>query len=148
MKISEDRIRGYKYFANKIWNVTRFIMEQNPTGTTVEYTENDTLIRDELTALLREVTSDMEEFRFYLAAEKLYHYLWHTFADKVIEESKLILKENEGAAVTRRELLHEMLELQLKALHPFIPFVTEAAWHEMHPTSEPLMIAEWPYHAV
>ena len=94
-------------------------------------------LKAEFDALAVDVTNDIEEFRIYMAAEKLYHYLWHRFADGIIEESKG--KDGYGAT------LYYILENSLKLLHPFMPFITEEIWQSM-PTrdTEFLMVAKWP----
>ena len=131
MRMSEDKIRGYKHFANKLWNIARFVLSQECAG---EIKEN---VKAEFDALAVEVTNDIEEFRIYMAAEKLYHYLWHRFADEIIEESKG--KIEYGAT------LYYILENSLKLLHPFMPFITEEIWQSM-PTKDTdfLMVARWP----
>ena len=146
----EDKIRGYKHFANKLWNIARFVLENTKSmgnEKKIELNKTDATLEKELLALIKEVTEDMENFRFYLAGEKLYHYLWHTFADKILEESKSILQgKNAPAKASRQKLLYEMLTLQLRVLHPFIPFVTEAIWTLMPHNKDKslLMIEEWP----
>jgi len=131
MRISEDKIKGYKHFANKLWNITRFVLSQERTG------EINGELKKEFNALAADVTSDIEEFRVYMAAEKLYHYLWHRFADEIIEESKG--KAEYGAT------LYYILENSLKLLHPFMPFVTEEIYQSL-PTKDAkfLMVAKWP----
>ncbi len=135
-KISEDKIRGYKHFANKLWNIARFVAtsiddkkhEQTPTP-------QDQEAIDEFSKLKTEVTSDMDNYRFYLAGEKLYHYTWHTFADKLIEQNKKGL--NTGA--TLNKIFTELLIL----LHPFTPFVTEEIWRLLGSHTS-LIAGEWP----
>jgi len=86
-KIDENKIRGYKNFANKVWNITRFVLtsienfdlDKKPT-----ILEKDQKTLDNLKETIREITTDMDNYRFYLASEKIYHYIWHTFADKII----------------------------------------------------------------
>ena len=78
----------------------------------------------------------MENFRFYLAAEKIYAYIWHRFADEIIEESKG--KSEYG------ETLYYILENSLKLLHPFMPFITEEIWSELGKNNL-LMIEPWPF---
>ena len=79
--------------------------------------------------MLADVTSDLENFRYYLAGEKLYHYVWHVFADKILEESKPVISGTDIAAKqSRQSLLLSVLKDSLKALHPFVPFVTEEIW--------------------
>ena len=127
--------------------MARFVLEntKNIGSKKIAVSKEDTKIKKELMTLLKEVTDDMEECRFYLAGEKLYHYLWHTFADKILEESKIIFQnKNEKEKLSRRQVLYEMFLLQLKALHPFIPFVTEAIWTLLPKEKRLLMIEEWP----
>ncbi len=150
LKLSEDKIRGYKHFANKLWNITRFVVSY------ADYADKETRInadsekeyRNEFDALAKEVTDDIENYRLHLAAEKLYHYVWHRFADVIIEESKIVLNgtDEEARAVRARTLL-SMLADMLKLLHPFIPFVTEEIWSVMPAhikTRECLMVEQWP----
>ncbi|MDO8594788.1 MAG: valine--tRNA ligase [bacterium] len=152
LSLSEDKIRGYKNFANKLWNIARFIIE-NTAGETFEhgfgdYTEADAKLREERHKLLVDVTKDMEAYRFYMAAEKLYHYAWHTFADKILEESKVLFEKGTDAEKkSRKQLLIHTLDKILRCLHPFIPFVTEEIWQLWkQPTAKEgmLMVAEWP----
>lgn len=130
-RISEDKIKGYKNFANKLWNITRFVLTQE------NKSELKKELVDEFNMLIKDATTDMENFRFYLAAEKIYAYVWHRFADEIIEESKG--KENYGAT------LYYILENSLKLLHPFMPFITEEIWQELKGGKSLLMIEPWPY---
>ena len=160
LALSEDKIRGYKNFANKIWNVARFILE-NTEGETLArefdgYTVADTKLQEEHHNLLVDVTKDMEQYRFYMAALKLYHYAWNTLADQILEESKSILRSGAPKEQkSRKQLLIHTLEKVLISLHPFIPFVTEEIWQlwRQQPTTDHrqpttkvgmLMVEEWP----
>ena len=81
---------------------------------------------------IKDITSDMENYRFYMASEKIYHYIWDKFASVIIEESKpIITGEDQKTKISRQTLLVEILEKSLKILHPFIPFVTEEIWSMM-----------------
>src|SRR5207253_1337816 len=91
--------------------------------------KEDEEMLEELHQIVADITKDMEEFRFYLAAEKVYHYFWHTFADKIIEAAKPRLKgadSNDKAAA--QYVLYEILTTALRLLHPFMPFITEEVW--------------------
>jgi len=152
LSLSEDRIRGYKHFANKLWNIARFVIE-NTTGETFEdgfsaYTPVDAKLRDERHNLLVEVTKDMDAYRFHMATEKLYHYTWHTFADQILEESKAILKDGTpDEQKSRKQLLIHSFDKILKCLHPFIPFVTEEIWQlwkQPKTNNGMLMVQKWP----
>ena len=147
MRISEDKVKGYKHFANKLWNIARFILENAESADlSAQLTENDAAIIAAYDALTKDVTADIEEFRVYLAAEKLYHYAWHELADRILEESKPILAGNDAAArASRARVLKTLLDRTLRLLHPFMPFVTEEIWQSM-PTRDAafLMVAAWP----
>ncbi len=148
-KISEDKIRGYKNFANKIWNITRFILEST-TGTEHDFSFNkftsaDEKILKERSEFLADITRDMEEFRFYMASEKIYHYVWHTLADVILEDSKKVFQTGtENEKLSRKQFLLGTLRDCLKILHPFMPFVTEEIWQTTAQSKNLLMIESWP----
>ena len=146
MALSEDKIKGYKHFANKIWNITRFILENStPQDEVVDLVPADEKILAEFRALTSSVTTDMDNFRFHLASEKIYHYTWHTLADTILEESKpLIFGQDTTARLSRIQTLNIILIDLLKILHPFMPFVTETIWQSLQTKEEMLMIARWP----
>lgn len=135
LALREDKVKGYKNFANKIWNISRYILSQENSG---EFKKD---LVGEFDALAKDITSDMENYRFYLAAEKIYAYLWHRLADEIIEESKKNPKEYLST-------LYYLLENCLKLLHPFMPFITEEIWSSFAKASDGqaglLMIEEWP----
>ena len=148
-KLSKDKVRGYKYFTNKVWNASRFVLENAGDADLSEKpdlseTEKDYL--KELGDLTREVSDDIENYRFYLAGEKLYHYFWHRFADIIIEAEKKRIKEgNEAEKAGARFVLKQILLTLLKLLHPFIPFVTEKIWSAFpEHKGRLLMIESWP----
>lgn len=150
LALREDKVKGYKHFANKLWNITRFVLENSYAGATslnashILVTDADLL--DEFGALVADVTKDMEEYRVHLAAEKLYHYAWHRFADVILEESKLILGgEDEAARMSRSEVLMRILKDLIVLLHPFMPFVTEEIYQSLPGKDAPfLMVTPWP----
>ena len=148
-KIDENKIRGYKNFANKIWNITRFVLtsiESFDLESKPELTPKDQKILAELQIITKEVTTDIDEYRLYMASEKIYHYIWHTFADIIIEESKGALNgSDEVAKKSIQYTLYEVLKTNLKLLHPFMPFVTEEIWANLpHKNKSLLMIETWP----
>ncbi len=150
LNIGENKIKAYKKFSNKLWNIARFIQEN--TGDSL-YNENYTLTEtdriplDELTATLADVTTDIENYRLYMASEKLYHFVWHTFANEILEESKEIFKTDiEVEIESRKQLLMKMFDFILKALHPFIPFITEEIFQSVsyNRNKTPLLVSKWP----
>jgi len=149
VSFDQSKVKGYKNFANKVWNVTRFVLssvEEHGLAAKTELHADDQKLVDELGALTAEITDDFEGYRLYLAGEKIYHYLWHTFADVILEESKPILQGDDSERITSRvRMLYTMLVTQLKILHPFMPFVTEEIWSALPETdSELLLVAPWP----
>ncbi len=147
INLSEEKIKGYKHFANKLWNIARFIIDR--TGTEITYrdttdsifTKTDTKIAAEMDAIAKEVTNDLNEYRLHIAAEKIYHFVWHRIADEIIEESKSILIEgNDVKKQSRMTLLRLLLDNSLRLLHPFMPFVTEEIWQHMQHKEEPLLM--------
>jgi len=148
IKFDENRIKAYKLFANKLWNITRFVLENGTADANITnhtLTSADQALLGEFDALVRDTTSDLEEHRLHLAAEKLYHYVWDRFASQILEESKEIFKgTDETAKRSRQEMLMHLLANSLKLLHPFMPFVTEEIWSSLPGTKDFLMVAPWP----
>ncbi len=150
LSLSEDKIRAYKNYANKLWNIARFVltsvgdMKYNPNFDKYEKIDADHI--SQWQSVLADVTSDMDSFRFYMAGEKLYHYSWHNFADKILEESKKIITEgNDSRKNSRKNMLVKILSELLICLHPFIPFVTEEIWTDMPIDGRNMLIIEsWP----
>ncbi|MDO8572934.1 MAG: valine--tRNA ligase [bacterium] len=149
LNLSEDKIRGYKHFANKIWNATRFVLS-NIEGIDTEkkppLSTQDEEILKELDAMARDVTIDIENYRFYLAGEKLYHYFWNTFAGIIIEKSKERLLSGDTAdTLSCKWTLLTILSTTITLLHPFMPFVTEEIWGMLpHKKNQLLMVESWP----
>jgi valyl-tRNA synthetase len=130
LNLDPKKIEAYKKFANKLWNITRFVLSQENTG------EVQKSLKDEFDAMAEDVTKDIEQDRIYLAAEKLYHYVWSRFAAEILEESKG--KPEFGAS------LYYILENSLKLLHPFMPFITEEIWDSLPSKNSLLVIEKWP----
>ncbi|HZZ99320.1 MAG TPA: valine--tRNA ligase [Candidatus Paceibacterota bacterium] len=148
-KMSEQKIKGYRNFSNKLWNIARFVFMSLPESNDhlkAQLTPEDEQRLAELREITSDVTKDMEEYRFYMAAEKIYAYVWHTFADKIIEESKSKLSgEDEAAKASAQRMLLEILTTSLKLLHPFMPFITEVIYGKLPGSkAELLMIESWP----
>jgi valyl-tRNA synthetase len=149
-KMSEDKIKAYKNFANKLWNITRFILsscdaiEYDPAFTAS--TDQDTALIQERDEILKTITIEMQEYKFYLAGDKIYQYAWSRLADVIIEESKAILQS--GSATEKNSRAQFLLDTLMKivsVLHPFMPFVTEELW-SLLPVKEKklLMVSTWP----
>ena len=146
IKFEEQRVKGYKNFANKLWNITRFILENTQDADlSAPLAEADQTMRAELDDAIADLTKDMDEYRLYLAAEKIYHYAWHRLADEILEDSKKVFAGNEEAAsASRKALLRSLLHDVLSVLHPFMPFVTEEIWQSLPDSQGMLMVSPWP----
>jgi valyl-tRNA synthetase len=144
-----NKVKGYRHFGNKVWNIARFVLENAadaPSLTTAMFLTSDKKELEELQTVIRDMTKNLEEYRIDLAADRIYHYVWHTFADRIIEESKPILKGGDiPAADSRKHLLLAILRTSLALLHPFMPFITEEIWGLMPGSNgELLMVSSWP----
>ncbi|MDO8503729.1 MAG: class I tRNA ligase family protein [bacterium] len=150
ISLSEDNIRGQRNFANKIWNIARFVLsEKTSHESRVTSHEDDKWILEELAKTVEKTTQLMETYRLNEAAEEIYEFVWHKLADLYIEKVK---SRREEAQPTLLFVLQESLKL----LHPFMPFVTEVIWQEAKKVlgtsdsdsqifeEEALIIAEWP----
>jgi valyl-tRNA synthetase len=143
-KMSEEKIKAYQKFANKLWNITRFVLTSTENMEAGSILEADQIKINEINALAKEITEDIDAFRLHLAGEKLYHYIWHTFADVIIEESKIALNgDGEERKISTQKTLLTLLETSLTLLHPFMPFVTEEIWQSMG-KKQLLMVEKWP----
>jgi valyl-tRNA synthetase len=105
-------------------------------------------ITENLNEKVVEITKYMNDNRLDLASEKIYLFVWHYFADQLIEESKSLLASEDSAIRNSRKLLLERYLIDsLKILHPFMPFVTETIWQELPKNmkdADMLIVAKWP----
>jgi valyl-tRNA synthetase len=153
MNLSLERVASNRNFSNKIWNATRFVVSNlgsvlGAAGTTVNLASlglADRWIISRHNRLIKEVTRLMDDYNFGEAGRQLYDFFWSEFADWYIEIAKIHLRGgNVRAEATTRQILVYVLEHTLRLLHPFIPFVTEAAWQHLPNTNESLCITPWP----
>ena len=140
LRIYEEKIAGYRNFVNKIWNISRFILSSVDEVRSIKKqpktkTLADKWILSEFNELIKEVNNDLDNFKFSLAGEKLYHFTWDDFADWYLEISKI--EKNKD------EILLYILERLLILLHPFIPFITETIWKEFN-SKDLLIVKDWP----
>ncbi len=138
--LSEKKVEGYRNFVNKLWNVARYILENQDVLGAAQQPVVPTSLADRwiLTKFSREnylITKAIEEYRFSEAGERVYSLLWNELADWYIESSKV--QRNDGVLV-------HCLEHILKLAHPFAPFVTEAIWSKMAWQKQKLIISPWP----
>lgn len=184
--LSEDKVRGYRNFANKIWNMARFIEVTKTEVTKIEVTESelnskapktatpgflpsssllssselrnlrnsksvsseDIKILEDTADLAKKVTGKLEKYRIADAGNMIYQFMWHNLADVFIEQVKS--REDMNEQLKGLEVLEYSYKICLKLLHPFMPFVTEKIWQEIHQDKGnkenvvPLMICDWP----
>nr|WP_101186010.1 valine--tRNA ligase [Neisseria meningitidis] len=153
------RAEGYRNFCNKIWNATNFVLmntENQDCGygaTAAEprgYSFPDMWIVGRLNQTIEQVTQAYETYRFDLAAETLYSFVWNDYCDWYLELAKVQLQT--GCASRQRATRHTLLrvlEAALRLLHPIIPFITEELWQTVAPmcdakTADSIMLARFP----
>ncbi|MCX6720121.1 MAG: valine--tRNA ligase [Candidatus Staskawiczbacteria bacterium] len=143
LALDENKIKGYRNFATKIWNASRYVLMNlgdYKDGQKVTLSTNDKKLLKDFQKLAKEVTKDMDNYKFYVASEKIYHYFWHVFCDKIIEDSK-----KDMSPATKYVLL-KLLSDSLKLLHPFMPFITEEIYQQLpiQNKQKSLMVEVWP----
>jgi valyl-tRNA synthetase len=159
IRFAEERVEGYRHFVNKLWNASRFIMMnagaaegmpapsagKDKTGS-VDLAGRWVLSR--LAATVEEVNTALEEYRFNDAAHAIYQFIWHEFCDWYIEMSKHSLYKKKGDMPETISTLFFVLDVSLRLLHPFMPFVTEEIRQQarkyIHESGESIVIAPYP----
>ena len=140
IKMSTERIEGYRNFTNKIWNASRFVfmnLEEdfvpNREIVTTETSLAEKWILSRLNSVTKEVLSALTEYRFNDAVSSLYHFIWHEYCDWYLELSKPALSLDKGSAERKaaQTVLAYVLETALRLLHPFMPFITEEIWQNL-----------------
>jgi len=154
----KDKVIAYRNFANKLWNMARFVlmmMGDYDNGTDFsfdDFDENnvdalgdfDKLMLEKIGKLTVSVTASLERYRFADAAEMIYQFMWHEIADKYIEYVKGLDGEQKIASLS---VLRYVFVKGLMLLHPFMPFVTEAIWENIPKfdgESDLLIREKWP----
>ena len=135
VKMSEDRVEGYRHFVNKLWNAARFALMHLKEGKVCEIDQNNLAtvekwILSRTAATAEAVKSGIENYKFNEAAGSVYQFVWHEFCDWYLEAEKPALydKQNTEQQDTAKAVLAAVLKNILIMLHPFMPFVTEEIW--------------------
>lgn len=157
IKFDMGRVEGYRNFCNKIWNAANFVLENTDGqdtgvgGEPVELSSVDRWIISSLQRTEAEVTRQLDAFRFDLAAQALYEFIWDEYCAWYLELVKPVLWDEtapiERQRGTRRTLIR-VLEVALRLAHPFMPFITEEIWQRIKAqagvSGDTIMLQAWP----
>ncbi len=157
IKFDMGRVEGYRNFCNKLWNAANFVIENTDgqdtgvNGEEVELSSVDRWIISQLQRTEAEVTRQLDAFRFDLAAQALYEFVWDEYCAWYLELVKPVLWD-ENAPLDRqrgtRRTLVRVLEVILRLAHPFMPFITEEIWQRIKAqagvSGETIMLQPWP----
>ncbi|MDT7041099.1 valine--tRNA ligase [Candidatus Nitronereus thalassa] len=149
IKLSEERIEGYRNFTNKIWNAARFIL-MNADGKIQALPFKDRPLIDRwILTRLNQVTDSvnisLENYRFDQAANQLYHFIWHEYCDWYLELIKPSLQADDTPENrSTRYTLFESFEIVQRLLHPLMPFLTEEIWQAIPHEGDSLVIQSYP----
>ena len=155
IKFDIGRMEGYRNFCNKIWNASRYVLSHTDSHNLSEgdamLSLADRWIQSRLETTLIAVEGAYDNYRFDLASQALYDFVWNEFCDWYLELSKPVLWDEATAASEQlgaRRTLITVLEKSLRLLHPFMPFLTEEIWQTVSPlageSGESIMLAPWP----
>lgn len=151
IKVSEERIEGYRHFANKLWNAVRFLLmnledysrpQVEPDASELDLAQRWILSRANKVVL--QVRDALSNYKFNEAACLLYQFFWHEYCDWFVEISKLKLGSNGRGKSLAQWTLVSVLEKSLRLLHPFMPFITEELWQGLPHEGESITIAPYP----
>ena len=150
IKLSEDRVEGYRHFVNKLWNAARFSL-MHLDRAYPEFDEKHTSLADRwilsrLSQVSNQVTQALDTYKFNEAASHLYKFVWNEFCDWYLEAAKPVLfgKKGEEAAKATKGVLYRVISDTLILLHPVMPFVTEEIWDKVPGDRGSIMKAAWP----
>lgn len=149
--LSEDRVEGYRHFANKIWNASRFVLmntegyDKNFEPSQEDLAMADRWILSRLNKVISDVDKYLESYNFSEACRTLYNFFWGEYCDWYIEWTKERLQGNrEQVRQTAQHVLVTVLDNVLRLLHPIMPFITEEIWQKLPTAKGSIVIALWP----
>ncbi len=153
IRLAEERIKGYRNFANKIWNASRFVLmhagDCDPgqvRGEPGSLSLADRWIQSRLNRLIGTVEEAFRVYQFNEVAHALYQFIWHELCDWYLEMVKPVLNQ-QGDTADKRAAQHTMIEVlgkSLQMLHPLMPFITEEIWQKLPVANESIMISSYP----
>jgi valyl-tRNA synthetase len=152
VRMSPERIEGYKFFVNKIWNAAKLTFTHledfdETASVAAEDALPDKWIKAKLNKAIEEVTCSLDEYRFNDASASIYRFIWHEYCDWYLELSKSSLygKLNPEQRKATQRTLHAVFKTTLLLLHPFMPFVTEELWQVLNKSDEKsVMVTDFP----
>ncbi len=151
IRLSEERIQGYRNFMYKIWNALRYCeLNFSLTGDCVPHVESDRLdladrsILSRLQGVIASTRRALDEYRFNDAASELYQFFWHECCDWYLEITKLCMASTEHERMNTQAVLLQLFETSLRLVHPFIPFLTEELWQQLLHQSDTIVKALYP----
>jgi valyl-tRNA synthetase len=151
IRLSEERIQGYRNFMNKIWNAFRYCeLNFSLTGERVPELQYATLevadrwILSRLQGVIAATRRALDEYRFNDAASELYQFFWHEFCDWYLEITKLRVAGLEPERLNAQVVLWQVFETSLRLMHPFIPFLTEELWQQLPHQGDTIVKAPYP----
>jgi valyl-tRNA synthetase len=149
--LSHDRIEGYRNFANKLWNASRFVLMNLSDYEQIEVANNDLTLADKwILSRMNRITTQVDDavaaYNFAEASRLIYDFFWSDFADWYIELAKprLYKADDKHERLVAQNLLVKIMDHTLRLLHPFMPFITEEIWQKLPGAGESIMIASWP----
>ena len=154
LRFSEERTEMARNFCNKIWNASRFVLmnlgedfspdRDAPDHIKAEGSLAERWILSRYRAMLAAVQAALAQYEMADAARAIYTFFWSEFCDWFVEMSKPALRAGGAEAERARQALCFVLEGTLRALHPFMPFITEEIWQQLPGTGDSVMVAAWP----
>lgn len=151
IKLSEDRVEGYRNFATKLWNAARYTRMNGCAGdprfdpSKVEHTVNKWII-DCVTTCAADISRAIEDYKFNEAANAIYQFVWGTFCDWYLEFTKPLLAGDGAVVAETKKTTAWVLEQILRLLNPFMPYVTEELYEVLGKSSadDMLIASKWP----
>ena len=155
IRFDMGRIEGYRNFCNKLWNAARYVLmntDGQDTGLGTEdrsYSLPDRWIQSRLQHTTKIVTESINSYRFDLASQAIYDFVWNEYCDWYLELSKIVLQQDDAVAARgTRQTLVTVLDSALRLLHPLMPYITEEIWQKIAPlagvTGETIMLQPFP----